>query len=270
MVRRFARALVLALIPIGSLTLEPAGAAGAYAPTPALIEAVGKEDGVAFCAGKDHVSVPAYVRKWYEFATTQLADGTTIYTATGGGPCLDGAANIGLFGYVASGPRYRRVLSTYEIRSTFRPDGTAVIDAHDSVFVSVRTMYRFDGTSYRKGKSEYLYEPTGETKPISVPVHFANGTSSATVSGKVRAGFADVYTLDARSGQTMTVTAHATSGTLGDLQIFTADGHVQLSNGSSMSWHGKLPQSGGYRITIDAFADENNRPATYTITIAIK
>jgi hypothetical protein len=262
--------LVLALIPIASLKLAPAGAADAYAPTPALIEAVGKEDEVAFCAGKDHMSVPAYVRKWYEFATTVLANGTTIYTASGGGPCLNGAANIGLFGYVASGPAYRRVLSTYAIRWKFRPDGTAVIDGHDSAAVSVRTMYTFDGTSYRQGKSEYLYEPTGETKPMSVPVHFANGTSSATVSGKVRAGFGDTYTLEAQAGQTLTVRAHATSGTLGDLQIFSSDDQVQLANGSSMSWRGKLPQSGTYKITIDALADDNNSPATYTMTIAVQ
>jgi hypothetical protein len=235
-----------------------------------LIAAVGKEDQVAFCAGRDHLSVPAYVRKWYEFATTVLANGTTIYTAAGGGPCLDGAANIGLFGYVASGHTYRRVLWTSEIRAKFRPDGTAVIDGHHSASVSVRTMFTFDGTAYRQGKSEYLYEPTGETKPMSVPVHFTYGTSSATVSGRVRAGFADEYTLDGQSGQTMTVTAHATSGKLGDLQIFSADDQIQLTNGSSMSWHGKLPQSGKYKITIDAFADVDNSPATYTMTIAIR
>ena len=37
-----------------------------------------------------------------------------------------------------------------------------------------------------------------------------------------------------------------------------------------MSWHGKLPQSGKYKITIDAFADVDNSPATYTMTIAIR
>jgi hypothetical protein len=90
------------------------------------------------------------------------------------------------------------------------------------------------------------------------------------VSGRVRAGFADEYTLDGQSGQTMTVTAHATSGKLGDLQIFSADDQIQLTKGSSMSWHGKLPQSGKYKITIDAFADVDNSPATYTMTIAIR
>lgn len=83
------------------MQFAPAGAAGAYAPAPALVAAVGKKDQVAFCAGREKLSVPAYVRKWYSFATTSLANGTTIYTAAGGGPCLDGAANIGLFAYIA-------------------------------------------------------------------------------------------------------------------------------------------------------------------------
>jgi hypothetical protein len=243
--------------------------ASAYSPTTALVETVGKEDEIGFCARREHMSVPAYVRKWFAFATTQLANGTTVYAASGGGPCMSGAANIGLFGYVASGGTYRNVLSTYAIHWTFRPDGTAVVDAHDSAAVSVRTTYKFDGTSYRARKSEYLYESTGETKPVSVPVHFAYGTSSAIVSGKVRAGFGDTYTLDAQLGQTMTVTAHATSGKLGTLQIFTADDR-QLTTGSSTSWHGKLPKSGRYKITIDAFADDNNSPATYTMTIGIR
>lgn len=164
----FAIALALAFPLIARLQFALAGSAGAYAPAPALVAAVGKEDQVAFCAGREKLTVPAYVRKWYSFATTSLANGTTIYTATGGGPCLDGAANVGLFGYVASGSGYRRVLSTYAIRWTFRPDGTATIDSHDSAAVSVRTTYAFDGTSYRARRSEYLYERTGETKPMSV------------------------------------------------------------------------------------------------------
>jgi len=37
-----------------------------------------------------------------------------------------------------------------------------------------------------------------------------------------------------------------------------------------MSWHGKLPQSGKYKITIDALADDNNSPATCTMTKAVQ
>jgi hypothetical protein len=106
----------------------------------------------------------------------------------------------------------------------------------------------------------------------TVPVSFAKGKSSAVVSGSIKGDQDRTYTVDARAGQTMTVTLKATKGSV-EMNVFAPGNDTAISLGSNDPYRfsGVLPTNGRYRIQVyqmRAFA-RRGETATYTLTIAI-
>ena len=111
-------------------------------------------------------------------------------------------------------------------------------------------------------------------KVTTVPVKFAKGASSATMKGSF-AGYDSVhYTLDARAGQTMTVTLAGSSNA--NFNVFApgdAPGAATaLGSNSDRGWTGKLPKTGTYTVQVYQMRASARRgeKVPYTITLSIR
>jgi len=111
-------------------------------------------------------------------------------------------------------------------------------------------------------------------KVTTVPVKFAKGASSATMKGSF-AGYDSVhYTLDARAGQTMTVTLAGSSNA--NFNVFApgdAPGAATaLGSNSDRGWTGKLPKTGTYTVQVYQMraAARRGEKVPYTITLSIR
>lgn len=111
-------------------------------------------------------------------------------------------------------------------------------------------------------------------KVTTVPVNFARGASSATMKGSF-AGYDSVhYTLDARAGQTMTVTLAGSSNA--NFNVFApgdAPGAATaLGSNADRGWTGKLPKTGTYTVQVYQMRASARRgeKVPYTITLSIR
>jgi hypothetical protein len=87
-------------------------------------------------------------------------------------------------------------------------------------------------------------------------VEFGPGATSATLNGSIEAAHTYGYTLTAAEGQQMIVSLKTTPPLSGLITLFGTDGTVLLTDhGDSMFWHGELPSSQDYFITVLAHSD---------------
>jgi hypothetical protein len=254
-----------------ALAVPTLPAFGADAYPPALYAALTGEESVKMCARFARETREEYVRQMMVKRTT-LANGTVISFALGQDECINPAHNAACFAYVKSADGTFRLVYSGDA-APFNADGSLVVYGHMSAFVQTRATYAFDGTTYRHIRDDVVWE-NREVKPASVPVHFAYGASSATVSGKVHYEFPDTYLLAASAGQTMSVVVRPTRGTVGNLSVTTGPTRYQgkaLTDSDKLSWSGKLPTSGSYSVSIDGAPNNDVRAsATYTMTISIR
>jgi hypothetical protein len=105
-----------------------------------------------------------------------------------------------------------------------------------------------------------------------VPVTFAKGKSSATVTGSIKGDQDRTYTVDARAGQTMTVTLKRTKGSP-EMNIYAPGNDTAISLGATDPYNVKtvLPANGRYRIQVFQMRASARRgeTASYALTIAI-
>ncbi len=271
--KRFAHGpnVLAALMAACALLFTPATARAVGSTVPALIFAhlaTAAPDELPACAKRAHATVAAYVRRAFAVGSLRLAGGSTIYTARSTDPCLSEGGDPAILAYVATANgAYRQVMIAHARTAAYGADGSLVLtmDDVDSAAVAYRMTFRFNGTTYAGVGSEDVYLPTGEVKPSLIPLHFAYGSSSATVSGKVRREYSDTYTLVAAKGQTMSVIVRRKSGTLSGLEI-NAPSAMRLQTGVDLTWRDVLPETGRYAITV---AGADTSPATYSMTVTI-
>lgn len=105
-----------------------------------------------------------------------------------------------------------------------------------------------------------------------VPVAFAKGKSAATITGSIKGDQDRTYTVDARAGQTMTVTLKSTKGSA-EMNVWAPTGDTALSVGAPdpYKFTTTLPATGRYRIQVYQMraAARRGETANYTLTIAI-
>jgi hypothetical protein len=275
--QRYAVAATLA----GSIILATSLTASGATENEAALQALAATHDMLFCAREQHTTPLGYARRLSSKNVT-LADGTSIVAFEGG--CEDGNDNdaIYIFAARASQP-YKLVASPYGFLEKLASDGSLVLMSNPGgVNVRYHETQRWNGTTFGPASSIMVWVPTGESKHTPVPLAFAAGTSSATVSGTVRQDFPDVYEFDARAGQTLSVDVHPRSGSIGRLLIGVERG-ADITSGSTLSWHGTLPEAmhtvtfadgsagnepgGHYTITVDG-ANENR--AGYSMTVSIR
>ena len=230
-----------------------------------VVNAILEDSDIGDCAAKSKLGKAAFVAKAFELKNVTLKSGERMTVATGMDQCVCAAENCPTVVVLAAKDgTYRTVLSGFTIEAKISPDGTAVLSSHDSAAVSDRSSYRWNGKTYAATKAERVDARSGTVKPMFVPVAFAAGSSSATLSGKAALGFGDTYSLDATAGQTMELALSAPPGkSVGHLAVFRGDTIVAESG---THWRGKLPANGTYRIGVDG-AGETLEPYTLKITI---
>jgi hypothetical protein len=105
-----------------------------------------------------------------------------------------------------------------------------------------------------------------------VPVTFAKGKSAATLTGSIKGDQDRTYTVDARAGQTMTVTLKSTKGSA-EMNIYAPGKEEAISLGALDPYKVTtlLPVSGRYRVQVFQMraAARRGEVATYTLTIGI-
>jgi hypothetical protein len=105
-----------------------------------------------------------------------------------------------------------------------------------------------------------------------VPVTFAKGKSSATVTGSIKGDQDRTYTVDARAGQKMTVNLKRTKGSP-EMNIYAPGNDTAISLGAVDPYNvtTTLPANGRYRIQVFQMRASARRgeTASYALTIAV-
>jgi len=180
------------------------------------------------------------------------------------GSCICGNVNCPYVVLRLDGDRGTVLLDTYaysvEPAGTARPLPNLREVAHDSALVSVATTDAYRDGKYVVLDTQRVRGDTGESKPDTVPVRFAPGTSSAVVHGRISAGWYDQYTFAAAAGQRLTVTGP--DALTYSLSVESSDRPIDVLPGHAVT----LPTSGRYRLLVDGASDaEQAYRATITI-----
>jgi hypothetical protein len=105
-----------------------------------------------------------------------------------------------------------------------------------------------------------------------IPVTFARGQSSTALTGTIKGDESRNYVVDARAGQTLTVTLKSTRGSA-EMNVWLPNGDTALSVGSPdpYRFNKVLPASGRYRIQTYQMraAARRGETASYTLTIGL-
>jgi hypothetical protein len=187
-----------------------------------------------------------------------------VVLAAVSGSCICGNVNCPYVVLRLDGDRGTVLLDTYaysvEPAGTARPLPNLREVAHDSALVSVSTTDAYRDGKYVVVDTQRVRGDTGESKPDTVPVRFAPGTSSAVVRGRISAGWYDQYTFAAAAGQRLTVTGPGAFTY--SLSVESADRPIDVLPGHAVT----LPTSGRYRLLVDGASDaEQAYRATITI-----
>lgn len=106
----------------------------------------------------------------------------------------------------------------------------------------------------------------------TVPVTFAKGKSSAVVTGSIKGDQDRTYTVDARAGQTITVTLKSTKGNA-EMNVYAPgeDAAISLGTTDPYKFTTVLPSTGRYRVQVYQMraAARRGETASYNLTIAI-
>ena len=105
-----------------------------------------------------------------------------------------------------------------------------------------------------------------EPVPSPKPIFFATGSTSGTVGGRVLRGERNLYSVNAKAGQTMTVTITTPDGNAvfqlyepgttigrdndGLLEFHGKPLHGAAEGEDATRWQGRLPKSGTYLIVV--------------------
>ncbi len=232
------------------------------------VSGIAEIDEVGSCAQDAHIDARAYARRAYTVRALPLTHGGTVYLAETHDPCMHG--QNGSFTVITKtrGDYHYVYLGNAEDTNRFSADGSGVrIHARArGPNVAVRETLSFEGDDYRVTRDDFVWTPTGEVKPERIPLQFAPGASSATVSGKLYEDFDDRYALVAQAGQTMTVDVRATSGTLSRVSVDEDGDPLDGPDRTSYHYRGRIPKSGATTITVQGGVPKTT---TYTMIVAI-
>jgi hypothetical protein len=187
-----------------------------------------------------------------------------VILASVSGTCICGNVNCPYVALRLDGARSDVLLDTYAYAvdpfGEDRPLPKLREVAHDSALVSVTTTDAYRNGKYVAIDTQRVRGDTGESKPDSVPLRFAAGTSSAFVRGRISEGWYDEYTFAAAPGQRITVGGPA--GLTYTLSAESANKSIDLRPNVAVA----LPKGGRYHLLIDG-ADQTEQTYRATITI---
>lgn len=181
--------------------------------------------------------------------------------------CICGAHNCPFWIYRVRGPEDERLATSWAYSVKVVPAAGGVPDvvgtSHDSAAVSDVVRFAYRNGTYVEAESWKLRGD--DRKPMSVPVHFAPGASSARLQGTIGLGWTDDYTVEAAKGQSFEVSAVA--GKRATVFRLTGNGVDQkLTPGHPFI----LPASGTYTIDVDLADYGDDSDAGYSFTLSIR
>jgi hypothetical protein len=187
-----------------------------------------------------------------------------VILASVGGSCICGNVNCPYVVLRLDGARSSVLLHTYAYEvgpfGKERPLPNLREVAHDSALVSVTTTDAYRNGKYVAVDTQRVRGDTGESKTDTIEVHFAPGTASAVVRGRVSEGWYDQYTFAAAAGQRITVGGPPALSY--SLSVDSSGEPIDLRPGVAVT----LPKSGRYRLLVDGAGDaEQAYRATITI-----
>jgi hypothetical protein len=245
-------------VAFASLLDGPAGAQTNSAVQLALTHALGDD-----AAGCSTAELHAIVQK-ADFKTLGTIGNSRVILATAGGTCICGNVNCPYVVLRLDGARSSVLLNTYAYAvdpfGKDRPLPKLREVAHDSALVSVTTTDAYRNGKYVAIDTQRVRSDTGETKPDSIPLHFAPGSSSAVVHGRISEGWYDQYSFTADAGQRFTISGPA--ALTYTLSVESSDKSIDLLPNVAVT----LPAGGRYRLLVDG-ADETEQAYRATITI---
>jgi len=184
-----------------------------------------------------------------------------------GDTCVCGAHNCPFWIYRVRGAEDERLAGSWAYDVKVVPAAAGVPDvvgtSHDSAAVSdvVRLAYR-NGT-YVEAESWKLRG--NDRKPMSVPVHFAPGTSSARLHGTIGLGWTDDYTFGASKGQSLQISR--LTGNRSTIIRLAGNGvNRMLTPGRPIV----LPAAGTYTIDVGLGDATGDRDEAYAFTLSIR
>jgi len=116
--------------------------------------------------------------------------------------------------------------------------------------------------------------PASQDKVTTVPVHFARGSSSASLKGTIGGYGTAHYILDARGGQTLTVRIDGSNNA--NFNVFAPGDEPGSSTAIGTGyvgqpWTGALPVTGSYTVQVyqPRATARRNEKASYGITLSV-
>lgn len=200
-----------------------------------------------------------------DVSTLGTIDGSRVILAAVSGSCICGTVNCPYVVLRLDGARTSVLLHTYGYAvgpfGKARPLPNLREVTHDSALVSDVTTDAYRNGKYVAIDTQRVRGDTGESKPDTVPVRFAPGTTSAVVHGSVSEGWYDQYTFAAAAEQRITV-GGPTRLTY-TLSVESSDEPTELRPGRAVT----LPKGGRYRLLVDGAGDAEE---AYRATITIR
>lgn len=181
--------------------------------------------------------------------------------------CVCGAHNCPFWIYRVRGREDERLAGSWAYDVKVVPAAGGVPDvvgtSHDSAAVSDVVRFAYRSGTYVEAESWKLRG--ADRKPMSVPVRFAPGTSSARLHGTIGLGWTDDYTVDAAKGQSLEVSSF--SGKRSTLIRLSGNGVDRtLTPGQPIV----LPAAGAYTIDVDLGDASDDRDEAYAFTLSIR
>ena len=199
-----------------------------------------------------------------DVSTLGTVGNSRVILATASGTCICGNVNCPYVVLRLDGAPNDVLLNTYAYAvdpvGKERPLPNLREVAHDSALVSVTTTDAYRNGKYVAIDTQRVRGDTGESKPDSVPLRFAPGTSSALVRGRVSEGWYDEYAFAASPGQRITVSGPAAFTYT--LSAESSGNSIDLLPNVAVA----LPKGGRYHLLIDG-ADQTEQTYRATITI---
>ena len=260
--------VLLAALALVSITSPPATEVPKN-----LVAAMMADAQVAACAAEANKPAQAYIPQAFSLRNVTLHSGERMTVAVATDECmfLGQSSRIMIFEHATVG--YRRVLDGVTLADFVHVsgDGTVVLPTHETMETIFEAAYVWDGKTYVfSAPRSHIYDvPLSQRRPYEVPVRFAPGAFSTTLSGSVALNFGQQYIIQARAGQTMMI--ELTKYTGHSPIISLSYGKRTLAELDADRWIGALPLTGAYQlIVLGSGEPDATLVSTYAIRLEIR
>ena len=240
---------------------------------PSLVVQLMRDPAVAACAAEAGGSAEAYLRGAFELRRVTLRSGEQMTVATATAACLAAGQSTRILIYRHTPQGYRRVLDDVTLPglAAVGSDGSVTLPTHESMETIFEATYRWNSRTYIFSDARsHVYDVVLEARrPAEIAVRFTPGSYGTTLERQHRTQFGERYVFSARAGQSAAIEL---SSQMQPAPVVTLsrDGHA-LDALIRTSWHGALPATGTYTLTIYGANDaDGDRLEPHALKLTIR